>query len=240
MPGVIMNIPSQSMEIESIYTGILESKCRSVAITSANAGEGVSSLAISLTQRNLLAGRSTLLVDLNLYHPSLLPSFLTENLRDQALLHSPQLVSDNNERMSVIGVIAPNDRAAILKLRKPGVLETCLEQWYLQYDTVIIDTSPLNHLNQHNIPAERVAAACDACLMVVLAGRTRESMVSAAIDKLNYTGSNLVGCVINDRDNPSLKSELLRESIRLEPRFTKISLFLRSWINSSSFFSLEM
>jgi len=40
---------------------------RSIAISSANSGEGVSSIAQALVQRNLLAGHSTLLVDLNLH-----------------------------------------------------------------------------------------------------------------------------------------------------------------------------
>ena len=66
-----MNIPSENVEIEQIYSQVLAQPNRSLAICAANANEGVTSLAIALAQRNLLAGHATLVVDLNLYHPAL-------------------------------------------------------------------------------------------------------------------------------------------------------------------------
>jgi Mrp family chromosome partitioning ATPase len=59
------------MEIEQVFLQLEKHECHSLCITSTNPGEGVSSLAQALTERHLLAGYRTLLVDLNLQNPSL-------------------------------------------------------------------------------------------------------------------------------------------------------------------------
>lgn len=65
-----MEIPPLNREIEQVYAGVLAKGARAVAVTSAGPGEGVTSVASALAQRSLLAGQSTLLVDLNLNNPS--------------------------------------------------------------------------------------------------------------------------------------------------------------------------
>lgn len=224
-----MFIPPQNIEIQQIYSRLLGKGKQSISISSASSGEGVTSVAIALAQHNLLAGHSTLLVDLNLHHPELdtlldLEPNLSEN---QGLLDHPRLVCTQSNNAALTGVIAPNRRDLMMKLRKPGVLEQCIREWQETYDTVIIDTSPLNQFNSNNIPPERVAAACDGCVLIVLAGQSDENMVSSAVNALKSAEAELLGCVYNDRDNPSLKAELIRETKRLTPRFSHISLLDR-------------
>ena len=236
-----MYIPSQNMEIERIYSQVLGEGKRAIAITAANSGEGVSSIAQALTQRNLLAGHSTLLVDLNLHHPSLSGLLkLDESTPESGLLDKPQLVSVKKQSTALTGIIPPTRRDLVMKLRRPGVLEQCISEWQATFDTVIFDTSPINRVNANNIPPERVAAACDGNLLVVLAGCTTEAMVSTAVDKLNAAGAQLLGCVYNDRNNPPLKSELLREVHRLEPRFGGIAHRLGNWIRQNHLLSMEV
>jgi len=236
-----MHIPPQNMEIERIYSQVLGIGKRAIAISSANSGEGVSSIAQALTQRNLLAGHSTLLVDLNLHHPSLNSLLkLDESTAEPGLLDKPQLVSIKKQSTTLTGIIPPTRRDLVMKLRKPGVLEQCITEWQETFDTVIFDTSPINRVNANNIPPERVAAACDGSLLVVLAGCTTEAMVSTAVDKLNAAGAQLLGCVYNDRNNPPLKSELLREARRLEPRFGRIAHRLGNWIRQNRLLSMEI
>lgn len=241
------NIPYQNMEIEQIYTQVFsETKC-AIAICSANPGEGVTSLALALAQRNLLAGRSTLLVDLNLYRPALNNLF---NVDEQSgcfpitlgntVLTTPQMVTVKDDPLIVTGISAPLEREKIIKLRQPGVLEQCIEEWLMEFDSVIIDTSPLNRINAQNIPAERIAAACDGAILVVLAGQTNEAMVSNAVNKLKTSKSQLLGCVFNDRDNPSLKNELLREVQRIDSKCNWLSRLLKKLINNNNFLQLEV
>lgn len=234
-----MHIPSQHIEIERIYSQVLGEGKRSIAISSANSGEGVSSLAQALVQRNLLAGHSTLLVDLNLYHPSLSSLLkLDESEQEADLLDKPQLVTVQ-QSIALTGVTPPTHRSLVMKLRKPGVLEQYIAEWQQTYDAVIFDTSPINRTNANNIPPERVAAACDGSLLVVLAGCTTEAMVSTAVNKLNAAGAQLLACIYNDRDNSSLKSELLRELHRLEPHFSNISHRLKNWVQQNQLLSME-
>mgnify|MGYP001827166126 CR=1 FL=1 len=236
-----MHIPPHNMEIERIYTQVLAPGKRAIAITSANSGEGVTSVALAMAQRNLLAGHSTLVVDLNLHRPAFRGVLgLDRPATVNGLLDPPQLIALQELPVAVLGIPAPAKREAVMKLRNPGVLEDCIAGWQQEFDTVIFDTSPVNHVNASIIPPERVAAACEGSLMVVLAGHTTEAMVFSATEKMRAAGAQLLGCVLNDRDNPSLKDELLREVRRLEPRFGRMARHLGRWIKQNSLLSLEV
>jgi len=236
-----MNFPSHHMEIERIYSQLFSQGNRTIAISSANSGEGVTSICLALAQRNLLAGRSTLLVDLNLFHPSLnslLELDPSDSIPEQ--LENPQLVSVQHKPIALMGITTPTRRDLIMKLRRPCVLEQHIARWQLTFETIIFDTSPINRINANNIPPEQVAAACDGSLLVVLSGCTTEAMISTAIGKLNAAKAQLLGCVFNDRDNPPLKSELLREVQRLEPRFSNIAHCLSNWIQQNHLLAIEI
>ncbi len=236
-----MHIPPLNMEIEKIYAQLIGENNRSIAICSANQGEGVTSIALALAHRSLLAGHTTLVVDFNLYRPSL-NKLLTLDwpLAENEGYDKPQLVTVQQQPIALIGITAPTRRDLVIKLRKPGVLEEFIAEWKKTFDTIIFDTSPINRINANNIPAERVAAACDGCLLVVLAGNTAEAMVSAAVGKLKSAGANLLGCIFNDRDNPSLKNELLREAQRLESRYGNLARRIGNWIRTSHLLSMEI
>ncbi|WP_413701767.1 tyrosine-protein kinase family protein [Psychromonas sp. KJ10-10] len=240
------NIPYQNMEIEQVYTQVLNRQGKAIAVCSANSGEGVTSLALALAQRNLLAGHSTLLVDLNLYRPALhnllpiKPCSELSSLSGNKVLPSPQLVTIDNNPITLTGISAPTKREDIIKLRQPGVLEQCISEWLEDFDTVIFDTSPLNRINGQNIPAERIASACDGAILTVLAGQTNETMVTSAVNKLQSNHVDLLGCVFNDYNNPSLKNELLREVQKLESKCAWLSRYLKRLINNNNFLKLEI
>lgn len=240
-----MNIAPHHMEIETVYSDIWRLNYRSIAITSTSPQEGVTTLASALTQRNLLAGHSTLLVDLNVHNPSLQSTFSLSQHSSQThnankhLLRAPELVNKTNEEVTFTGVTAPIERSAIMQLRKPGVLEACIRDWLTHYDTVIVDASSLNHPNHECIPAERIASACDAAILVVLAGSTREMMITNAMQSLRHNNVNLMGCVINDKNNPTLRTELLREAKRLEKLSPKLTAFITKIINRCAFLAIE-
>ncbi|OUS32134.1 hypothetical protein A9Q99_01645 [Gammaproteobacteria bacterium 45_16_T64] len=237
-----MIIPPHNMEIENIYSQLCSGPQCAISLTSANANEGVSSIAFALAQRNLLAGKSTLLVDLNLHHPSLNTQLCIdyEERTHSMLLAPPQLVSPGTRDTTITGITAPTSREAIIKLRRPGVLEGCISQWQEHFDYIIIDSSPINRVNSNNIPAERVAAACDGCILVVLASQTTETMVMEAAHKLNTAKASVLGCVYNDRDNPPINQELLREIDRLPNFLRGIADKLRLWVLQNRLLSLNV
>ena len=230
-------IPSQHMEIESIFYHTLNGNKRSIAITSTNPGEGVSTLALALTQRHLLAGHRTLLVDLTLQTPTLQTLF-DDDTSTTELLSPPQLINIGNGDATVMGVVAPKRRETILKLRKPGVLETVIQQWLEEYELVIIDTIPFNAANSNNIPTERICAACESTLLTILCGVTTAASIEHTTEQLKAGGATLSGTLLNDRDNPSLRSELLREVRRITPLLPRTAERLGQWIKQSRLLSL--
>ncbi len=236
-----MLIPESYEEIERIHTATAAQSIRSLAITAANEGEGVSTLALALARRNLLAGRSTLLVDLNLYHP-VCKEHSTSPLQ-ASMRHCwnhPTSSTPDGGNSALTGVSAPAGRETILRLREPGALETQISLWQQEYDTIIFDTSPLSRRNGDNISAGRVAAACDSCLLLVLAGHTSEAAVESAVQQLESVGAKLLGCVLNDRHNPTLKAELIRETTRLDSHLPRLSRWLRSRIEQIRLLALDV
>ena len=238
-------IPYHNIEIEQIYSQVFHPPGRAIALCAANAGEGVTSVALALAERNLLAGRKTLIVDLNLYQPTLskvtnIVLLPTPSASRSTILAAPQLISLPDNCRVMTGIPAPEDRNQILKLRQPGTLEHCINSWLQSYDDVIIDTSPLNRVNAGNIPAERVAAACDGAVMVVLANHTNEAMLNSAIDKLGCADAKLLGCVFNDRDNPALTDEIIREAQRLPRWLRRLCRPLITWLSNHPLLTQEM
>lgn len=236
-----MGFTTQSQEIGRLYSEITSKGYRSLAVTACNPGEGASSLARTLAQRCLLSGQSALLVDLNLYRPSLTPLLQTHPKHElEKLFPAPQLMGLKDRPIALTGVAAPNSRDALNKLRKPGMLEQAIECWHQDFDVVIFDTSPLNRINANNVPAERAAAACDSTLLLVLSGKTSEAQVIEGVCRLKTAGANIGGCVLNDRYNPSLKNELLREVQRLGGRFEWLSARLKKFIDNNRLLTLDI
>lgn len=235
-----MMISPLNVEIERIYFQIVRNGYKTLALTATESGEGVTSLAAAIAHRSLLAGQSTLVVDLNLYHPSLVSQGITATTYDSHFLPNPELVGVEGENAFFTGVIAPSKRETIMALRRPGSLEAYIEQWHKDYDLVIFDTSPVSRLNANNIPPERIAAAADGTILVVMSGQTTEAQASESVKKLHDAGAHLLGCVMNDKNNPSLKTEILREIGRLGNRLPKITQMLRKAVFNSHLLSLEI
>lgn len=235
-----MNIPPLNMEIEQIYRHCMTNGKESLAVVSANTGEGVTSVAVALAQRSLLAGKKTLLVDMNLYRPSLSSIDLDIPTLDKVVPTTPQLVSTAEHDVALTGVPAPTKRDHIMQLRRPGMIEQCINEWHKDYDTIIFDTSPISRVNANNIPPEHIASACDGCVMVVLAGSTTQTMVAAALKALEASNCRLLGTIINDRDNPSLKEELIRETERLPGFLGPIKRRLVNRFRNSRLLSIDL
>ena len=232
-----MKIPACSMEIEQVFLQLEQQECRSVCITSTNSGEGVTSLAQALTERHLLAGYRTLLVDLNLQNPSLTAlSFITEPKEDRDMTpHYLALTLQDNVVLS--GLPIPTDKADMMELRQPKNLKNHIEKWLTEFDKVIIDSSALSQLQVDSIPAQTVAGSCEGTIMVVLSGQTLQTEFKAAIESLEDNKANIIGHVFNDKYHPSLKNELCREIERLRFLPNRVSTRLISMINNNRFLS---
>ena len=231
----MQRLPVAYLELEAVYARSIGQGMRTLAVCAANSGEGVSMLAEALAHRTQAAGRRVLLVEMNLYQPTMANHFGIER---QAWL--PALSEKGQGSLPLIhetqgfGVLpASLAKEASMRLREPHVLEQSLNEWLSHYDHVIFDTSPLNATNQHNIPAERIAAACEGCLLLVLAGKTTQSAVIQARRRLDAANVRLIGAVVNDCYNPTLAAAMERECKRLDRWAPRIAGWLKRRVMDS-------
>jgi protein-tyrosine kinase len=238
---MLRTVPEHYLELENIYAATLARGLRTLAVTASEAGEGVTSVVAALANRNLHAGRSTLIVDFNLFRPGLHDHFnLGVDEPVAGMLPPPRCIT-RPDSAAPLAIVAPRpDRNSLIRLREPGAIERQLVDWKQDYDSILVDTSPVNQINGSNLPAERVAASCDGALFVVLAGVTAEMKVAKAIARLQRAGSNIVGNVLNDRENPTLKQEMLRETQRIEPYLPRLAKWFTQRLHASSLLHLEV
>lgn len=238
-----MLLPAFSPTIERMMYALNSQSQGAIAITSPSGGEGVSSVSSSLVNRLLLSGKSALLLDLNPGSPSLVPALDTNILTNtngagetplnnthatnQHVIASeaehnnsglpPVRLMTTREGLAAVNAVQLFDSTPLCaKLRQPGVLKELLQQWLQDYDYIIVDCPRLNDCDDKYIPTELIAEACDAMILVTLACVTSESALIQALAKIDRQRSNIIGVMINDRENPSLRSELIREINKLE------------------------
>jgi protein-tyrosine kinase len=224
---------------ENIYLRSLGSGMRSVAITSSDQEEGVSSLAVALVQRHLLAGKSALFVDLGGSKATQLIALPAHAEGISVSTTEPQLLTNAEDSFALLGIPAPANNKANLQWRNPGTLEKYIATWLGQFDAVIIDAGNFNHESPILVPVERIVGACESTLLVVMAGSTTEPTVRHTCERILSAGGKLAGCVLNQRYNPSLKQELLRESARLPRVLQTVQKIIVRWINRNRLLSLE-
>ncbi|RJG42460.1 tyrosine-protein kinase family protein [Motilimonas pumila] len=240
-----MQLAYQNLEIEQIYHQVFHADKLALTVCAANEQEGVTSLALALAQRHTLAGYRTLVVDLNLYRPSIhavdpAQKSSTTGLVDDAGFQPPSLITSEHLDGVLLGVPAPQQRVHIMALRHGQGLAQQLQQWLTQVDCVIFDTSPINQINQHNIPAEHVAAISDGAILMVMAGKTSQAMLSNAMGKLDKAKAKLLGCVYNDAQNPRLAYELLRQTNKAGRWLGPLSVAIKKGISNSRLLKVEV
>lgn len=169
---------------------------RTLAVTSANSGEGKSTCSVNLAAVNAMSvGRSVLLVDCDLRRPKvhwtlgLQPRVgLAEILLNQATVDEAILKLDgvNLDVLPVRSVPSnPSELLASPEMRK------LIEEVAGKYDRVILDTPACLGLPD----AKSVSELCDGLVMVVRAGVTPREEVQAALDILDRR--RVVGLVLN-------------------------------------------
>ena len=199
-----MTLDPRHPEIEGLWRAVDAAGARSIAAVSARPGEGASTLAQALWRRAALAGRSALLVELNPERPGLAARFGAPAAGGIRLGGEPGL-----------GLLEDPGAAALDAWRDPAALRAAVAGWLRHWDRVVLDGAPLVARGAQRLPGATAAAAAEATLLVVLSGRTPAAAVREAREVLAGAGATLLGTVLNDRDSPSLLSELEREARRL-------------------------
>lgn len=250
-------------DLDRLYLKTLGQGSKRVAVTACDNCSGVSTLAMALAQRHLLAGHSVLYVEMNSLAPAMtalydLPKTTTplntvvknsssQTQKDDSCdstthlstsLTSPMLVTSHNSEDVVTGVLAPQEQNHILALRNPNTLNQHLERLGKNFDALVIDCAPLGAQHQGTkanqiVPADLIATAVDATILMVLAGKTKAPHLKSAMHLLAQQGIKPHAIVMNNQYNPSLGQELIRESKRIHKILPKASEWLTQKIRDS-------
>jgi NAD(P)-dependent dehydrogenase (short-subunit alcohol dehydrogenase family) len=168
-------LPIHYAELEAVFARTLGNGTRALAVASAVGGEGATTLARALAERAAASGKRTLLVDLNLEHPSLHRHYALgrSDWSPEATPDRQAILPSDVEGLCVLP--APTQVSEHWGFRDPATLRATLERWLVQFDRVVVDTSPLTRRNRRNVPADTVCGACRKTLLVVLAGQRADA-----------------------------------------------------------------
>ncbi len=176
---------------------------RVLVVTSANPGEGKTTISVNLARSLAAIGRRVLLIDGDLRRPSLhtlldLPihSGMADLLAFSVPL-APAQICASLQHSSLPGLAllsAGNAAAESSDLLYSPRLKEIFEFARNNFDIVLIDTPPMLQ-----IPDARVMGrAADAVLMVVRAGKTTREAALAVRQRLAEDGTTITGSVLND------------------------------------------
>jgi polysaccharide biosynthesis transport protein len=171
---------------------------RAIAVTSPSPEEGKSVTAANLALAIAQQGQSVLLVDADLRRPVQHEIFETERapgLSDalvglvQPLAAAQPYHAMPNLHVMACGTEAPNPAELLGSESFVRFLHQMLEK----FDTVIIDTPPVNLVTD----AAVIGSVTDGVLLVAEAGHTDRSVLANAVNELRHARGSVLGIVLN-------------------------------------------
>lgn len=191
----------------SLQTNLLHSSIdqpvRAVVFTSAQPGEGkttsVVNLALSLTHR----GTKVLLIDADLRRGTVHSVFdvprepgLSEVVRGvtpfEYACRQVQVDEGGTLHFLTSGTLPANPSAMLASAE----LRQLLEQLRGEYDTIILDSPPVNMMTD----AALLGASVDGVVIVARAGITHSAALGYAMEQLSHVRARVLGVVLNDID----------------------------------------
>jgi capsular exopolysaccharide synthesis family protein len=195
---------SYRMIRNKIRFGSIDNPAKSIVITSPEAEEGKSTIAVNLGITMAQANLKTILVDADLRHPVLhqiLNVKISSGLAD--LINSPKidigvyLKSTSIENLHVItsGVSSQNHSEQLRSERIAEILKI-LEK---KADVIIIDSPPALLTADTTVLANRA----DGVILVIRAEKSKGRAIKQTLIDLQVSNAHLVGCIFNQaqKDN---------------------------------------
>jgi len=185
----------------SLLLSAVDREPRLILLTSSFAAEGKSTCAANLAISFARRSARVLLVDSDLRKGTQHLKFKTSNRAGLSTLLSRESGNEAYEQpipdlpnLTIVtrGPIAPNP-GEMLASRS---MEDLLLQWRLEYDHVILDTSPVLAVSD----TLSLAPHMDAVFILVRSGVTRKKALSRVRDQLRRANARLLGTVVNDVD----------------------------------------
>lgn len=173
-----------------------------ILVTSSWPMEGKTTNCANLAVAFAQTGSKTLLLDCDLRKPRIHKMFklntklgLTNVLRKFCTIDEAVASTDYND-LDVLpsGTIPPNPG----ELLGSEEMKELLSELKKRYKYIIIDTPPVNMVSDSMILSPSVSGT----VLVVRQGVTDHKSVSESLQKINFTGSKMLGFILNDTDDP--------------------------------------
>lgn len=199
----------RTLKLNIEFSGF-DRELKTIAITSANHGEGKTTTSLNLAAAYAKAGKKVILVDADLRKPSVhaalhhdnsvgLTNYLAGmNAANEIIKHSQV------DNLSVItsGPIPPNPSELLASERMAALLNELKRH----FDAVLIDTPPALSLTDARI----VATKCDGALLVVDQGKLKRTAAKKLNDDFAHLKINLLGIVFNKMNSKDAGDYLYR------------------------------
>jgi capsular exopolysaccharide synthesis family protein len=171
----------------------------SILVTSAQPGEGKTTIAMNLAISLAQLGRRVLLIDADMRRPNLQNHFPQRGSQLSSYLSGEGTWQDMVYHTAVRGLYVllcgplPVNPAELLSSDRMLAL---LQEATGEYDFVILDSPPLLNVSDTRI----LAGTVDATILVVKGGDTPRQVVQYAESQARTAGANLIGVVLNNLD----------------------------------------
>lgn len=204
---LIVERKPKSIEAEayrSLRTNIqyssFDKKYQTLVVTSANPGEGKSTVSGNLALVLAQGESKVLLVDCDMRRPSVHKKFRISNTYgiSDLLVGNKKMESvahKYNDNLTIVsaGKIPPNPA----EMLGSKAMTEFLEEMKKHFDYIVLDTPPLQAVADAQILSTKV----DGSLIVVRAGVTKKDAVHDAVSIINKVNGNIIGTVLNGADN---------------------------------------
>ncbi|WP_088240726.1 polysaccharide biosynthesis tyrosine autokinase [Calothrix rhizosoleniae] len=186
----------------SLYTNILllgsDSPIRSLVISSADQGEGKSTVAVQLAQAAAAMGQQVLLVDADLRFPTLHKLVGSMNIQGLTDVISHDLdwqnVIERSQQEENLYIISagqvPPDPIRLLASQK---MQDLINELQISFDLVIYDTPNLLSVADANL----LAAHVNGMILVTELGKLKRTVFQQALEELQIAGTPMLGIVAN-------------------------------------------
>lgn len=230
--------PTSYTEVSRIHRGALSTLKGSMVVTAATGGEGTTLLAHLMAQRSAEGGRKTLLIDLNMRNTDLSnrlsPDRSAWNLAGRNFKDGfGDLIYPVAGDDKMFFMPAPLDSASVQFLKDINHAGVFFETLEKEFEHIVVDTTPVGSLNRYNVDPITLSAAARRSVLVMMANRTPKEKVSHAIKQLRESGANIEGMVVNDHENPSLRSQLIAFADFFKPLSPGFTSWMRGKISHS-------
>lgn len=215
----IMNVPSllrANVELENACETLMSSlrlsggapPLKSLLVTSAQPGEGKTTITACLGLRMSAVGTRTVLVDADLRRPALHQAFglqnatgLVEVVADHvavaSVIQEVDVSALTRDRVRPLGVVTSGRKQhEAFSVLKSSAVATTIRELTDAYEAVVIDAPPVLSVSD----ATMLAPLVDGVVLVLHVGTTSERDAASAKQRLVRAGATILGTVMNRFD----------------------------------------